>query len=167
MGRRSELVALELNDVTETPDGLEVLIRASKTDQDARGAVVAVPPGQHPDTDPVRLVRAWRARLAEHGITEGRLLRSVTRHGRLGASLSADAVSDLVRAAARRAGLPDAGTYSAHSLRAGGATAAYRGGAPVSTIAAHGRWAPGSPVVLSYIRAVDRWRDNALTGIGL
>jgi hypothetical protein len=40
-------------------------------------------------------------------------------------------------------------------------------GAPVSTIAAHGRWAPGSPVVLSYIRAVDRWRDNALTGIGL
>jgi len=31
----------------------------------------------------------------------------------------------------------------------------------------HGRWAPGSPVVLSYIRAVDRWRDNALTGIGL
>ena len=34
MGRRSELVALELDDVTETPDGLEVLIRASKTDQD-------------------------------------------------------------------------------------------------------------------------------------
>ena len=167
MGRRSELVALELADVTETPDGLEVLIRASKTDQDARGAIIAIPHGQHPDTDLVRLVRAWRARLAQHGITDGRLLRSVTRHGRLGASLSGDAVSDLVRAAARRAGLPDAGTYSAHSLRAGGATAAYRGGAPVSTIAAHGRWAPGSPVVLSYIRAVDRWRDNALTGIGL
>ena len=37
----------------------------------------------------------------------------------------------------------------------------------MSTIAAHGRWAPGSPVVLSYIRAVDRWKDNALTGIGL
>jgi len=32
MGRRSELVALELADLTETPDGLEVLIRASKTD---------------------------------------------------------------------------------------------------------------------------------------
>ena len=167
MGRRSELVALELADVTETPDGLEVLIRASKTDQDALGAVVAIPPGQHADTDPVRLVRAWRARLAEHGHTSGRLLRSVTRHGRIGASLSADAVSDLVQAAAKRAKLPHADTYSAHSLRAGGATAAYRAGAPVSTIAAHGRWAAGSPVVLSYIRAVDRWRDNALTGIGL
>jgi len=167
MGRRSELVALELADVTETADGLEVLIRASKTDQDAHGAVVAIPHGQHADTDPVRLVRAWRARLAAHGITEGRLLRSVTRHGRLGASLSADAVSDLVHAAAKRAGLPHADAYSAHSLRAGGATAAYRAGAPVSTIAAHGRWAPGSPVVLSYVRAVDRWRDNALAGIGL
>ena len=71
MGRRSELVALERDDVTETPDGLEVLIRASKTDQDALGAVVAIPPGQHADTDPVRLVRAWRARLVEHGITSG------------------------------------------------------------------------------------------------
>ena len=167
MGRRSELVALELDDLTETPDGLEVLIRASKTDQDAHGVIVAIPPGQHADTDPVRLVCAWRALLTEHGHTSGRLLCSVTRHGRLGARLSADAVSDLVQAAARRAKLPHADTYSAHSLRAGGATAVYRAGAPVSAIAAHDRWAPGSPVVLSYIRSVDRWRDNALAGIGL
>ena len=143
------------------------MIRASKTDQDAHGVIIAIPPGQHADTDPVRLVRAWRALLAEHGHTSGRLLRSVTRHGRIGASLSTDAVSDLVQAAAKRAKLPHADTYSAHSLRTGGATAAYRAGAPVSTIAAHGRWSPGSPVVLSYVRAVDRWKDNALAGIGL
>jgi len=167
MGRRSELVALELSDVTETDDGLLVLIRASKTDQDAQGVEVAIPHGQHADTDPVRLIRAWRALLAESGLTTGRLLRSVTRHGHIGASLSADGLNDVVQAAARRAGLADADRYSAHSLRAGGATAAYRAGTPVSTIAAHGRWAPGSPVVLSYVRAVDRWRDNALKGIGL
>lgn len=167
MGRRSELAALELCDLTETPDGLEVLIRASKTDQDAEGAVVAIPHGQHPETDPVRLVCAWRALLTERGITEGPLLRSVTRHGQIGARLSADGLGDVVRAAAHRAGLPDAERYSAHSLRAGGATSAYKAGAPVSVIAAHGRWAPGSPVVLSYVRAVDRWRDNALAGIGL
>ncbi|WP_337826237.1 site-specific integrase [Pseudonocardia sp. UM4_GMWB1] len=167
MGRRSELVALGLDDVTETDDGLLVLIRVSKTDQDAHGVEVAIPHGQHAGTDPVRLVRAWRAILAEHGHTGGRLLRSVTRHGRIGASLSADGLGDLVQAAARRAGLPNAAGYSAHSLRAGGATAAHRAGAAVSTIAAHGRWAPGSPVVLSYIRSVDRWRDNALAGVGL
>lgn len=97
----------------------------------------------------------------------GRLLRSVTRHGRIGESLSVVAIGDVVRAAAVRAGLPEAQRYSAHSLRAGGATSAYKVGAPVSVIAAHGRWAPGSPVVLSHVRAVDHWRDNALQGIGL
>ncbi len=167
MGRRSELAGLHIDDVTETADGLELLIRSSKTDQDAEGAVVAVPHGQHPDTDPVRLVREWLARLASHGVTSGRLLRSVTRHGRIGASLSGDAIADVVAGAAKRAQLPDAGRYSAHSLRAGGATSAYKAGAPVSVIAAHGRWSPGSSVVLSYVRAVDRWRDNALKGIGL
>lgn len=167
MGRRSELAALEISDVTETPDGIELLIRSSKTDQEALGAVVAIPPGQHSDTDPVRLVRTWTALLADRGITTGRLLRSVTRYGRLGASLSGDGITDVVAAAAARAELRHADRYSAHSLRAGGATSAYKAGAPVSVIAQHGRWSPGSPVVLSYVRAVDRWRDNALKGIGL
>ena len=167
MARRSELVALDWADLTETAEGLVVLIRASKTDQGARGVEVAVPYGAHPDTCPVRLVRAWRDLLATHGITDGPVLRSVDRHGRLGGRLSGDGLHRIVRAAAVRAGLPDPARYSAHSLRAGGATAAYRAGAPVSTIAAHGRWAPGSPVVLSYVRAVDRWTDNPLRGIGL
>lgn len=167
MGRRSELASLRLSDVTETDDGLEVLVRASKTDQDARGAIVAVPCGSHPGTDPVRLVRAWREALAEHGITDGYLLRSINRHGSPRAALSADAISDVVRSAAIRAELPEADRYSAHSLRAGGATAAYKAGAPVSVIAAHGRWSPGSPVVLSYVRSVDRWKDNPMRGIGL
>jgi site-specific recombinase XerD len=43
MSRRSELAALNLSDVVETDDGIEALVRASKTDQDARGAIVAVP----------------------------------------------------------------------------------------------------------------------------
>ncbi|MEU8378654.1 hypothetical protein [Streptosporangium sp. NPDC048865] len=40
-------------------------------------------------------------------------------------------------------------------------------GVPVSVIAKHGRWAPASPVVLCYLRAVDRWRDNAMRSVGL
>ena len=54
------------------------------------------------------------------------LLRSVTRHGRIGGRLSGTAVNDLVKRCAGRAGLPDAHLYSAHSLRAGGATSAYK-----------------------------------------
>jgi site-specific recombinase XerD len=167
MSRRSELSALHLSDVTETDDGLEVLIRASKTDQDAIGATVAVPYGSHAGTCPVRLYRAWRDELKEHGVTDGRLFRSITRHGRIGASMSVDGIGDVVRALAVRAELPNAQAYSAHSLRAGGATSAYKAGAPVAVIARHGRWSPTSPVVHSYVRAEDRWRDNPMTGLGL
>lgn len=38
------------------------------------------------------------------------------------------------------------------------------GGAPV---AARGRWAEGSPVVLGYGRSTGRWRDNPMRGVGL
>jgi site-specific recombinase XerD len=165
MGRRSELAALDLGDVSETADGLVVHIRMSKTDQDAIGEEVAIPRGQHADTDPVRILAAWRALLAERGITGGRLLRGVDRHGRIGESISPDGINRAVRAAAVRAKLPDAEKYTAHSLRAGGATAAYGKGAPVAVIAQHGRWAENSPVVLGYIRAVDKWTSNPMNSV--
>lgn len=167
MGRRSELAALHISDVVETDNGLEILIRMSKTDQDAIGETVAIPRGSHPDTDPVRVVRAWLAALAERGITEGPLLRAVNRHGQPGAAISPDGINKAVRAAAERAKVPNAERITAHSLRAGGATAAYKAGAPVSVIAGHGRWSAQSPVVLGYIRAVDKWTDNAMRGVGL
>lgn len=167
MGRRSELAALNISDVTETPDGLMIVIRQSKTDQDAQGAEVAVPRGVHADTDPVRVIQAWLAALAERGVTSGRLLRSVNRWGALAGSISEDGINKAVRAAAERAALPGAEKYTAHSLRAGGATSAYKAGAPVSQIALHGRWSEKSPVVLGYIRAADQWQDNAMRGVGL
>jgi integrase len=45
--RRSELCALEVADLTEVPDGLRILIRRSKGDQEGQGAETATPtPGQ-------------------------------------------------------------------------------------------------------------------------
>ncbi|XVQ15502.1 tyrosine-type recombinase/integrase [Spirillospora sp. CA-255316] len=167
MGRRSELAALQLTDVAETGEGLEVTIRMSKTDQDAAGEVIAIPRGSHPLTDPVTAWREWIKVLSGAGITTGRLLRGVDRHGRIGAQITGDAINRRIRHLAVTAQVPGAATYTAHSLRAGGATVAYAAGIPVSTIARHGRWAPDSPVVLGYIRAVDRWRDNAMRNVGL
>jgi site-specific recombinase XerD len=43
--RRSELCALEVADPTEVPDGLRVLIRRSKGDQEGQGQEVAIPRG--------------------------------------------------------------------------------------------------------------------------
>ncbi|MCK9895222.1 tyrosine-type recombinase/integrase [Frankia sp. AgB32] len=165
MGRRSELAGLDLSDVDEVDEGLLVYVRRSKTDQDAVGAEVAIPYGSHPDTCPVRAVRAWRALLTERGITDGPLLRAVDRAGRISPRrMSGDGINRIVRAAALRAGLPGADRYTAHSLRAGGATAAAKAGAQTAAIAEQGRWSLGSPVVHGYVRAVDRWGDNPMNG---
>jgi integrase len=48
--RRSELVALDFDDVQEDADGLVLAIRRSKTDQEAEGEIRGLPYGSHPAT---------------------------------------------------------------------------------------------------------------------
>lgn len=168
MARRSELAALRIEDLAFTDDGLTVLIRSSKTDQEAVGAEVHVPHGVHPDTDPVRVVRAYLDALAGHRVTDGPLLRRVNRWGQLQpGGLSGAAVNEVVQRLAAAAGLANADYFTAHGLRAGGPTEAAKAGHPTSFIADHGRWSKTSPQVLEYIRPVDKWRDNPMRGIGL
>ena len=68
--RRSELVALDIDDVDEDADGLVLSIRRSKTDQEAEGEIRGLPYGSHPATCPVR---AWRAWIDASGIDTGPL----------------------------------------------------------------------------------------------
>jgi len=59
--RRSELVALTIDDVARHPeDGLHVQLRHSKTDQEGRGVTRALPFGAHPDTCPPCAYLRWR-----------------------------------------------------------------------------------------------------------
>jgi site-specific recombinase XerD len=62
--RRSELVALDVDDVQETTEGLHVAIRHSKTDQERRGQVIAIPRGAI--ACPVAALMQW---LSAAGIT--------------------------------------------------------------------------------------------------
>ncbi|MET7336016.1 tyrosine-type recombinase/integrase [Nonomuraea sp. NPDC005650] len=182
MGRRSELAALDISDIVFTDDGLEVYIAMSKTDQDAAGETIPIPYGSHRETCPVRTVRAWLDLLAEHGVTTGALLRPIDKNSRIGGAVYPDGgraargtgqrmtphgINYRVKLAAVAAELPNASAYSAHGLRAGGATSAAKSGAPMSAITAHGRWVDGSPVVAGYIRQVDRWSENPMRGVGL
>ncbi|WP_042400372.1 tyrosine-type recombinase/integrase [Streptacidiphilus carbonis] len=168
MARRSELAALQIEDIRFTDDGLTVLVRSSKTDQDAVGAEAHIPHGVHPDTDPVRVVRAWLQVLAEHDVTAGPLLRRINRWGQLQpGGMSGAAVNEAVQRLAEAAGLDGAADFTAHGLRAGGPTEAAKAGHPTSFIAEHGRWSKTSPQVLEYIRPVEKWRDNPMRGIGL
>ena len=58
--RRSELVGIDFEDLTFTSDGLVVLLRRSKTDQEENaGRNVGVPHLAHSDACPVGAVRGW------------------------------------------------------------------------------------------------------------
>ncbi len=52
--RRSELVALNAADVVFVAEGLEALVRRSKTDQEGAGLTKVVAPGSDTATCPVR-----------------------------------------------------------------------------------------------------------------
>jgi site-specific recombinase XerD len=59
--RRSEIIALTLADVSlHRTDGLHVRVRSSKTDQEAHGAVKALPYGRDPVTCPPCAFVRWR-----------------------------------------------------------------------------------------------------------
>jgi hypothetical protein len=51
------LVALKVEDITETPDGLRVRIRRSETNQEGQGQEIAIPRGYR--LRPVEAVQAW------------------------------------------------------------------------------------------------------------
>jgi integrase len=177
MGRRSEAAALDIADLRFQPEGLHVLIRMSKTDQDAVGDTIALPYGSNPATCPVRLARAWLAVLHERNVTAGPLLRAIDQYRTLGGTphfagrspasgrISGDGLNQIVRGAAERAGYKHPERYTFHSLRAGGATASAKAGKPAAFIKKHGRWK--SDVYTKYVRPADQWRDNPMSGIGL
>src|SRR3954471_6678709 len=101
--RRSELVALDVEDCIFGRDGLTVILRRSKTDQDGQGRKLGIPYGSNPDTCPVRVVQTW---LEQSGITAGALFRSITRHGLIqDTRLSGVDLARIVKKLATRAGL--------------------------------------------------------------
>jgi site-specific recombinase XerD len=130
--RRSELVALDVEDVENHPEGLLVWRRRSKTDQESRGHRVEVAYGNHVETCPVRAYRTW---LDEAGIDSGPVFRAVNRHAQVSKHrLSDRSVADVIKKHVTRLGYPSS-EYAGHSLRRGFATEAARNGAPERTIA--------------------------------
>jgi integrase len=154
--RRSELAALDAEDLAEHEDGLVVCIRKSKTDQLAKGAKVGIARGT--DICPVGAVTAW---CEAAKLTEGPLFRRLSRHGTLiDGRASAKMVDRTVKHCARAAQLE--GQFSAHSLRAGFATAAANAGVGDHRIAQHGRWS-SLRTVERYVRHVRTFNGDNLT----
>ena len=159
--RRSELVALTLDDVDVVPEGLRITIRRSKGDQEGAGAVLAV--GRTGTaTCPVEAFQAW---VSAAGIKAGRVFRSLNRHGHLGEKLSTNAVAEIVQRRAALAGL-DAQAFAGHSMRAGFATTAAMIGIEERVIMRQTRHRSAA-TVRRYIRDGELFQLNLSAEIGL
>src|SRR5579872_4388051 len=161
--RRSELVSLDIEDCAFGKDGLTVMLRRSKTDQQGAGRKIGIPYGSNPETCPVRTVQGW----IEHAaVTTGPLFRSINRHGQVQPGrLSGIDVARVVKKLADRAGL-DSAEYAGHSLRAGHVTAAAIAGASERSIM-NQTGHRSVQMVRKYIRDGSLFRENSAGKLGL
>jgi integrase len=141
--RRSELVALNVEDVRMDADGLRLRIRRSKTDATGHGTEIGLPRGHFENTCPLRAFEAWQA-VAQR--SAGPLFRKISTRGNIGgAALHPDAVRRILSHRLAMAGLTAAdtgagfGRLSAHALRVGFITEAYAKGVRDEDIMAHTR----------------------------
>ena len=150
-----ELCALEVADLTEVPDGLRILIRRSKGDQEGQGQEVAIPRGYK--LRPVEAVQTW---LASAEISTGPVFRAVTRGGRVSCkALADDSAARVVKRYALRVGL-DPAAYGGHSLRSGFLTSAAESGASIWKLSAQSRH-KSLDTLRGYIRNADLFKDHA------
>ena len=157
--RRSELVALNADDIEETPEGLRVTIRRSKTDQEGHGHVIAIPRGMI--ACPVAALKAW---LEAAGITEGAVFLPIAKGGRIRPTRLTDrSVADIVKAHARRAGL-DPKQFAGHSLRSGFLTSAAARGASIFKMADQSRH-KSMDTLRGYVRDAEIFKDHAGKGL--
>ena len=156
--RRSELVALDIEDVTTSDEGIVVMIRGSKTDQKREGRKVGIPFGNDPLTCPVKSLIDW---LDAANITSGPLFRSMMKEERPRTTRMSDrVVAEIVKKYCSLIGKKVAG-FSGHSLRAGLATSAAIAGASEASI--QKQTGHKSLIILRrYIRDASLFRENAV-----
>jgi len=172
--RRSEIVGLDVADLSLSSQGLQLHIRKSKRDQEGQGMIKAIPYGQNPETCPVRATKDW---LLASRFRDGPVYRAIDRFGRIGQDrLSAQVVRLIVRAAIVRAAQAEgctrqeaerqAGAYAAHSLRSGWVTSAAAAGIPDLAVMAH-TGHRHRDTAQKYLEIGRLWADHPAGRVGL
>lgn len=131
--RRSELVALRYEDITQFDSGLELMIRRSKTDQEGAGRTVFIPYARGTRC-PVKALKNW---LELAGIEAGPLFRPINKHDQIVGhqALTPQSVALIVKGAVRMMSGDEASKMVAgHSLRSGYCTEAATVGIPAHVI---------------------------------
>lgn len=130
-GRRSEVVALDVEDLDRDKDGsAAAIIRRSKTDQEGKGAHAYVSP------DTLRRLDRW---MRAASITTGPLFFGIGPNAS-GNRLDGADVLRIMRRRAVQAGIPNADQITGHSARVGAAQDAIAAGADILSVQQAGRW---------------------------
>lgn len=151
--RRSELVAINLEDLQVNEFGMDVHIKESKTKNDdlVKGVVFT-----HNEFCPVTAIQNW---VQEGGITSGALFRSIDRHGNVKERLSDKSVATIVKKYIEELGM-DTKDFAAHSLRSGLSTsAAMMGMTDIAIMKQTGH--KTREMVDRYVQAGLRYKNNA------
>ena len=161
--RRSEIAAINFEDITFTAEGMIIDQRHSKVDQESRGRKVAIPFGKEKSSCPVLAVRKW---IKAAGITTGPLFRKVSRHGKVSPrALHKDSVGWILKYAAGQAAMKTA-ELGGHSLRAGHVTqASLNGVAEPDIMRQTGHKSPA--MLAKYVRIANIFKHNAAAGLGI
>lgn len=158
--RRSELAAMTVENLREDAKGITVHIAVHKTGEDA---FKFLPYGEHPETCPVRLLRAW---LSASKISSGPIWRAVSDGGAVrSTALRPAAVAEIVKRCAVALG-KDPDRFGGHSLRSGFVTQAIDNGADLVAVAKQTGHRSQS-VLLGYYRSRAANVNNAVSALGL
>jgi integrase len=134
MARRSELVALDLEDLTFSKDGTgAALIRKSKTDQEGEGAVAYL------SRETVRHLKVWKKAAK---ITEGAVFRRLVGRNVVGPRLHVDMIADIFKRVGRWISLPEkeVAAVSGHSIRVGATQDMLTLNIDLASVMQAGRW---------------------------
>lgn len=156
--RRSELVAVQIEDLTFTTQGMVVFIPQSKGDQQGAGSEIAIPYAPQKEICAVRAVRNW---MEAAGITSGPLFRGFKRNLQpRDTQLNDKAVAEIVKKYMARLGL-DPSDFAGHSLRRGFATSAAQHDLNTLEIMRQTRH-KSEKMVHRYIEQGNLFKENAL-----
>jgi integrase len=134
MARRSELVALDVEDFSFLDDGSgRVIIRRSKTDQAGEGSLAYLSP------DTVGYLQAW---LAAAKITHGAVFRRLIGRGWIGPRLNVDAIAQTFKRVAEFVGMTEEEMrqVSGHSIRVGATQDMLALNIDLASVMQAGRW---------------------------
>ena len=152
--RRSELVAISVDDLDFVEEGVKIFVKKSKTDQSGEGMIKAIPYFDKSEFCPVKSLKKW----IEY-------LKSEKPNEKIVFNMSDKNVALIIKKNAIATGL-DASNYAGHSLRSGFATSTAESGAEerqIMSMTGH----KSSQMVRRYIHESNLFRNNALRKVDL